>query len=107
MYCRRTFVESKIRIHYDKAICKEVLSFSGWNFTGQLAYMGYTQGLNILMNLFFGPVVNAARGVAVQVQNGAGILVKNFQVAVRPQITKCWAQEDFANMYRLVIMSTE
>lgn len=106
IYCRRTFVESKIKTHYDKAICKEVLAFSGWNFTGQLAYIGYTQGLNILMNLFFGPVVNAARGVAVQIQNGAGILVKNFQVAVRPQITKCWAQEDFANMHRLVIMST-
>lgn len=69
--------------------------------------MGYTQGLNILMNLFFGPVVNAARGVANQVQNGAGIWVKNFQVAVRPQITKSWAQEDMSSMHRLVIMTTK
>lgn len=105
-YCRKTFAESKVKLHYDKAICKEVLAFSGWNFSGQLAYIGYTQGINILMNLFFGPVVNAARGVAVQIQNGAGILVKNFQVAVRPQITKCWAREELSEMHRLVIMST-
>lgn len=107
LYCANTFAESKVKIHYDKELFRELFAFAGWNFIGQLAYMGYTQGINILMNLFFGPVVNAARGVANQVQNGAGILVKNFQVAVRPQITKCWAQEDMLSMHRLVIMTTK
>lgn len=107
LYCARTFAESRAKMHYDKKLFREVFAFASWSFTGQLAYMGYTQGLNILMNLFFGPVVNAARGVANQVQNGAGILVKNFQVAVRPQITKSWAQEDMSSMHRLVIMTTK
>lgn len=107
LYCTRTFAESKVRMCYNKELSRKVFTFAGWSFTGQLAYIGYTQGINILLNLFFGPVVNAARGVANQVQNGAGILVKNFQVAVRPQITKCWAQEDMLSMHNLVIMTTK
>ncbi|WP_288737932.1 oligosaccharide flippase family protein [uncultured Parabacteroides sp.] len=107
LYCTKTFVESKVKMCYNKELFRKMFTFAGWSFTGQLAYIGYTQGINILMNLFFGPVVNAARGVANQVQNGAGILVKNFQVAVRPQITKCWAQEDILSMHNLVIMTTK
>lgn len=107
LYCTKIFAESKVKMCYNKELSRKVFTFAGWSFTGQLAYIGYTQGINILMNMFFGPVVNAARGVANQVQNGAGILVKNFQVAVRPQITKCWAQEDMLSMHYLVIMTTK
>ncbi|MCI7343672.1 MAG: MATE family efflux transporter [Parabacteroides merdae] len=107
LYCKKIYIESNSKMCYDKELFKNMFSFTGWTFTGQLAYISYIQGVNILMNLFFGPVVNAARGIANQVQNGAGILVKNFQVAVRPQITKCWAQEDILGMHRLVIMTTK
>ena len=69
--------------------------------------MGYTQGLNILLNIFFGPIVNAARAISVQIQTAAGVLVKNFQTAVRPQIIKSWAQNDIKYMHQLVMSSTK
>ena len=105
-YCKKTFRETSESMKYDKVIFFDVLKFASWTFTGQLAYIGYTQGINILMNMFFGPIVNAARGVAVQVQTAAGILVKNFQVAIRPQIIKSWAQNELTNMHQLIVVST-
>ena len=107
LYCLRNFKVAKIKATFDKTVFKEIFSFAGWTFTGQLAYMGYTQGLSILLNVFFGPIVNAARGIANQVQNGAGILAKNFQVAIRPQIIKSWAQGDVENVQYLVIMTSK
>lgn len=106
-YCLHSFKVAKIKATFDKTVFKEIFSFAGWTFTGQLAYMGYTQGISILLNVFFGPIVNAARGIANQVQNGAGILAKNFQVAIRPQIIKSWAQGDVPNVHYLVVMTSK
>ena len=107
IYGRHRFSETKASIVWNKELFKKIASFAGWTFNGQLASMGYTQGINILMNLFFGPVVNAARGVSVQVQGAAKILVNNFQVALRPQMIKVWAQGDIPFMHRLVIISSK
>lgn len=107
IYCLRNFRVARTKATLDKGIFKEIFSFAGWTFTGQLAYMGYTQGISILLNMFFGPVVNAARGVANQVQNGAGILAKNFQVAIRPQIIKSWARGDVSEVQNMVVMTTK
>lgn len=74
---------------------------------GNLAAIGYTQGLNILLNIFFGPTVNAARGIAVQVQGVCQQFCNNFQMALNPQLTKNYAQGDFDNMHRLLVKSSK
>ena len=65
-YCKRHFDEAKYRLSFNKQLFKEMLAFSGWNLFGNMSAVAFTQGLNILLNMFFGPVVNAARGGAVQ-----------------------------------------
>lgn len=69
IYCRKKFIETKILFIWDKSLFKEMSSFAGWNLVGNIAVLTYTEGLNILLNVFFGPATNAARGIAVQVQN--------------------------------------
>ena len=82
-------------------------SFAGWNFLGNGAYMLNTQGVNILMNMYFGVAVNAARGVATQVDAALKQFVNNFTTAVNPQITKSYAQGDLSNMHKLVCRSAK
>ena len=105
-YCKKNFEESSYHITWDKNISKKVLSFAGWTLTGNVAVMGYTQGLNILLNVFFGAVVNAARGVSVQVQAAARMFFAGFQTAINPQIIKSYAQQDYERLHMLVFMSS-
>lgn len=105
-YCKRKFEECKYKLLWSGDVSGQVLSFAGWTLTGNLAVMGYTQGLNILLNMFFGAVVNAARGVSVQVQAAARMFFAGFQTAINPQILKSYAQKDFNRMHKLVIMSS-
>lgn len=107
IYCIRHFEETRIKPKIDKNQFNEILCYAGWTMNGNLAVMGYTQGLNILLNIFFGPVVNAARGIAVQVQNICQQFCTNFQMAVNPQITKCYAQREFDNMHKLIKRSSK
>lgn len=106
-YCNRNFIVSKIRMVFDGQLFKEMSSFAGWGLFGQLASMGSTQGVNVLLNIFFGPVVNAARGVAVQVQSAVMQFAMNFQTAVNPQITKNYANSDFQSMHELMYRSAK
>lgn len=102
IYCRRKFEEAK-NIRFTRFTqLKDMTSFAGWSLVGNFAYIGYTQGLNILLNMFFGPAVNASRGIAVQVQSAVKGFVTNFQTAVNPQIVKSYAQGDFARLHTLV-----
>lgn len=80
-------------------------SFAGWSLFGNLAGVAFTQGVNILLNIFFGPVVNAARGVAVQVQSIVQQFIRNFQVALNPQITKSYAANELGEMHKLMFRS--
>ena len=104
-YCNRCFPESHYHHHVDKSLLKEMSSFAGWGMFGGLANVLYSQGLNILLNLFFGPVVNAARGIAVQVQSAVHGFVGNFQMALNPQITKNYAAGNFPQMHSLIFRS--
>lgn len=79
--------------------------FAGWSFWGSLAGVLYTQGLNMLLNVFFGPVVNAARGIAVQAQSAVQQFVTNFQMAINPQITKTFAAGNLEQMHSLMFRS--
>lgn len=106
IYCRSHFEESKYHFCWNKDLCKDIASFAGWSLFGNLAAVGYSQGLNILLNMFFGPIVNTARGVAVQVQSAVCQFVTNFQTAINPQITKSYAMGDMSYMLKLVEQSS-
>lgn len=107
VYCYRHFEEAK-GIKYKKTgLVKQMTSFAVWAMVGNLAYVGYTQGLNILLNMFFGPAVNAARGVAVQVEGVINGFVTNFQTAVNPQITKSYAADERGRVRDLLFLSSK
>lgn len=107
MYCLKKFPECHFRNVKDRALFKEMVHFSGWNLFGSMASIGMTQGLNILLNLFFGPVVNAARGIAVQVNNAVYQFAANFMVAVNPQITKNHAIGNYDKANSLILSSAK
>lgn len=107
IYCTKTFEETRVKIRYESAIGKEMLTYSFWTVGGNLAVVGYTQGISILLNIFFGPVVNAARSLAVQVQASVVTVLQSFQMAVRPQIVKSYANENWNDMHRLVVYSSK
>lgn len=104
-YCNRHFEESKYRHVWDKPLFREMTGFASWSMFGNLSGVLYGQGLNMLLNVFFGPVVNAARAVAVQVQNAIQQFVSNFQMALNPQITKTYAKGEMAEMHKLMFRS--
>lgn len=106
-YCKRHFEECTYHFILNKPVLKEMTGFAGWNFFGNGAYMLNTQGVNILMNLYFGVAVNAARGVATQVDAALKQFVNNFTTAVNPQITKSYAQGDLDYMHKLVCRSAK
>lgn len=106
-YCTHHFREARYMWFWDSKLFKNMLGFSGWNLWGNCAAMFFTQGLNILLNIFFGPVVNAARGVAVQVQGAVAQFSSNFQIALNPQITKSYAKKDFVYMHDLIFKSSK
>lgn len=106
IYCHKHFEESKFVFIWDKPLIKELFSFAGWNLCGDLAWTLYTQGINVVLNMFFGPAVNAARGIATQVQSAVMLFAVNFQTAINPQITKSYANNDLENMFTLVFRST-
>jgi len=105
--CRRKYNESRFQIYWDKGLFKTLISFSSWNLFGATASVLNSQGVNILLNLFFGPVVNAARGIAYQVSSAVNQFVMNLQTSVNPQITKYYAVNDKKQMMFLVLKSSK
>lgn len=104
-YCNRHFAETKLKKIWDKSLFRQMASFAGWSLWGNLAGTMAVQGENVLLNIFFGPVVNAARGVAVQVQGAVTQFAGNFQTALNPQITKTYAINELSEMHKLIIRS--
>lgn len=107
IYCKRHFKEVNFSFKVDKKLFKEMSSFAGWSLWGNIATVLFTQGINILLNLFFGPSVNAARGIAVQVQGVITGFVANIQIALNPQITKSHAKNDITRMHSLMFVSSK
>lgn len=101
-YCNKHFIESHYEFICDRPLIKEMTGFAGWSFFGNTAYMFNTQGVDMLINIFFGVTLNAAKGVASQVQNAVMQFVGNFTVAINPQITKSYASGDREYMNKLV-----
>lgn len=104
-YCHKHFEESQYIHRIDKPLLKEMSSFAGWSFWGNLSFVLYSQGLNMMLNIFFGPVVNAARGIATQIQGVVTQFVTNFQMALNPQITKTYASGELDKMHSLMFRS--
>ena len=101
-YCRKSFKECRFKLSLDKQLLKEMTGFAGWNFIGASSAILRDQGGNILLNLFYGPALNAARGVANQVSNAIGSFVGNFMIALNPQITKSYAAAEYGFTFSLI-----
>jgi O-antigen/teichoic acid export membrane protein len=106
IYCRSHFTECRYRFLFDKGLIREMFSFAGWNFLGVSSGVLRDQGGNILVNLFSGPAVNAARAVAFQLNGAVQNFVTNFMTAVNPQITKSYASGDHEYMHSLLRKSS-
>lgn len=102
IYCKRKFSDIKLIIKFNPILFKQMFSFTSWTVIGELAYIGFTQGINILLNLFFGPIINATRAISVQVQNAVKQFAGGFQTAMNPQIVKSYSNGDKEYLNRLV-----
>ncbi len=106
VYCRVAYKSVRVVAKFDKSIFKSMLGFLGWNTIGNTAIMCNTQGLNLLLNAVGGPLVNAARGLAFQVQTATVSFINSFQTAINPQITKSYAVGDTVRMNSLILTSS-
>ena len=102
IYCKRHFVECTYHFSFDKSLFKQMFGFAGWNFIGASSAVLRDQGGNIILNMFCGPAVNAARGIALQVSNAIQGFVSNFMTALNPQITKSYAAGEHDYMMSLI-----
>lgn len=102
IYCKKHFQECRFNFIFEKSVLKEMLSFSGWNFIGSTSGILKEQGVNVLMNIFCGPAVNAARGISIQVNGVITSFSNNFMIAINPQIIKSYAANDLAYTINLV-----
>ncbi len=107
IYARTSFLETKFKFVTDKILYKTLISYSGWNLFGNLALVAKGQGVTIVLNIFFGPVVNAAQGIANQVNAAVISFFTNFQMAVNPQIIKSYSSNDRVYMFSLINRSAK
>ena len=101
-YCKRHFEECHFGWVYDKELVKEIFGFAGWNFIGSASGVLKDQGVNVLLNIFSGPSVNAARAVATQVSSAVSQFSTNFMTALNPQITKSYATNEREYTFSLI-----
>lgn len=103
LYCRCNFIDCKINIRPRFSLIKEIFSFTGWNFVGSASGVLRDQGVNLLLNVFYGLVVNASRGIAMQVSSAVTQFTNSFTTALTPQITKLYASGEIASSIDLVL----
>lgn len=101
-YCRYSFRECKITLHRDFVLYRKLFSFSSWAFLGGAGHALSFQGVNIVLNMFFGPSINAARGISFQVNNVVIQFLSSFQLAVKPQMVKRYAENRIGEMFSLL-----
>lgn len=106
-YSHRLFAEVKFRPSYDKGIFQAILKFSGWNIIANISNMLMRQGVIMLLNAFFAPVVVAAQAVTSQVSNALMQFVENVRQAVNPQVIKLYADKKYDESKQLTFISAE
>jgi O-antigen/teichoic acid export membrane protein len=107
IYCRINFMESKYKYFWDIRRIKDIATFALWNMLGSIVSVLQNHGINILLNVFFGPIINTARGIAYQVHTALISFSNNFFTAVKPQIVKYYSTEQKENMNNLVFQSSK
>lgn len=107
VYARRKYREISFSPTWDGTMARSIVSYSGWTLLGALASIARSQGINIVLNVYFGAVVNAARGIAHNVNSATSTFAGNFYIAVKPQIVKLYAQGKNEECYQLVFRSTK
>ena len=105
VYCKRNFIECSFRLKFNKGLVKEMANFAGWNFFGTLSSSLRLQGVDVVINIFFGPTVNAAKGIATSVNSAVNGFVTNMMMAVNPQIIKSYSSGDREYMMNLINQS--
>lgn len=106
-YCNKNFKEVQHKISFSKHLFKDMASFAGWNLWGNFASVLNSQGINILLNIYFGAIVNAARGIASQVNNAVLQFSVSFQTAINPQLIKHYASGEIEKMHRLLFTASK
>ena len=107
VYCHKHFKECRLKWIWDSTLFKKLIQFSGWMLAGTSSDLLVSQGVNLLINLYFGPLLNAARAVSMQVRAAVSSFYWNFMTASRPQIVKSYAQGNYEYMYKLVYSTTK
>ena len=102
LICRFKYEESKFQFSFDKKIFRDILSFLGWNMFGALAHMMKSQGINVLLNMFFNPAINAARALAYQIMTALTNFTSNILIAARPQMIKSYAKNEINSLIVLL-----
>lgn len=106
-YCLRHFPDCHFKLSKDRALYRRMLAFSGWNIFSSISMIVNGQVVGIMLNLFFGPAVNAARGITTQINGAVSGFVNNFQIAVNPRIVQTYAAKDFDHFYKLINQSAK
>lgn len=105
-YCKRNFVECEYQLVADKKLFKEIFGFAGWSFIGNTAGLMKNQGVNVVLNVCIGTSINAARGIAMQVNGMVMQFINNFTMALNPQIIKDYAAGQLQRMHKLMFQGT-
>lgn len=107
IFCTRTFKECRFQWIWSRSLFRSMLGFTGWNLFGTVAWILKDHGSNLLLNIFGGPLINAARGVSFQISGAVHNLVSGFSSAVNPQLTKSYAADDKEGLYKLFVTSSK
>lgn len=106
LYCKKHYPESNYKFYWNNGDAKDLIGFSGWHFLGTISVVVRSQGINLLINAFFSPAINAARAIAFQIDTVVNQLAGNFFVAVKPQMYKLYALKDMDEFIFLIFRST-
>jgi O-antigen/teichoic acid export membrane protein len=107
LFIKKNFPACSYSFHWDKTMFSSMFKFAGWTMFGAFSFATMSQGVNILLNIFFNPIINAARAIAFQINSQIFSFVNNFQVAVGPQLIKYYASGDIQSMKKLYYQSSK
>lgn len=107
VYCRKNYRESKVLWHVDKNMVRKLFGFASWNMLGSSSVIFADQGVNVLINIFCGPLINAARGLSMQVNSAISQFSNSFVTAINPQITQNYGASHYNEYYRLIMLGSK
>lgn len=107
LFCLKRYDECRVYFFFDKKTISEMGKFFSWNFLGTIIYMTKDQFINILVNIFFGPSINAARGISYQISGVVSQFTNSIYTSVQPQIVKSYAVGNFSFMHKLIFTSSK